>query len=58
MTSVEVWGIVAGLVSIAGLLFEYLRNRTPSQQVNDQIEAHGNRITALENALAHIKNTP
>ena len=55
MTSVDVWAAVAGLVSVFGLLLEYLRSRKSPREVSDalakintKLDDHAKRVATIE----------
>ena len=58
MSSSEIWGAVVEIVSVAGLLLEYLTHRSPSQQITDRLDKHDDEIAALQNTINHWKNSP
>ena len=58
MSSAEIWGAIVGVVSVFGLLLDYLSRRSPSKQVADHLAKHDNEIAALQNTINHWKNSP
>jgi len=58
MSSAEIWGTIVGIVSVAGLLLEYLTRRSPSQQIAEHLAKHDDEIAALQNTINHWKNSP
>lgn len=58
MSSAEIWGAIVGVVSVTGLLLEYLSRRSPSKQITEHLAKHDREIAALQATIAHWKNSP
>ena len=58
MSSAEIWGAIVGIVSVVGLLLEYLTHRSPSQQIAEHLAKHDDEIAALQTTIDHWKNSP
>jgi len=48
LANAEVWALATAVIGTAALVIEHLRNRSPSQEVRERLDALERRMSALE----------